>query len=109
MSQIDEASEEPSKTTYSQDGLFKIPRARNDSVASHSEQEYIIAKRTRSKISLTETPIEAIESTFKAPDAPLEIYQTESDLDPAWLEFLTDYSMPLSMNIEHPFQWQYIV
>lgn len=100
LSQIDNASEEQLMATYSQDGLFKIPRARNDSTASHSEQEYIIAKQTRSKISLTETPIEAIESTFKAPDATLDMYQTESDLDPTWYKFLTECNMPLSMNIE---------
>lgn len=96
-SQVD-ATEEHSIATYSQDGLFKVPRARNDSTASHSEQEYIIAQQTRSKISLAETPIEAIESTFKAPDAPLDMYQLEFDGDPIWNQFLTNFAMPLSMN-----------
>lgn len=91
-SQID-ASEEP-RIIYSNDGLFKVPRARNDSITdntSQTEQEYIIAQRTRSKISLAETPIEAIESTFKAPDVSQDMYVTmEPDEDPYWLEFLND-------------------
>lgn len=95
-SQTDTYEEPSCKPIYSQDGIFKVPRARNDSTASHSEQEYIIAQRTRSKISLAETPIEAIESTFRAPDAPSDIYQIESDVDPIWNQFLNNFSMPLS-------------
>lgn len=91
-----DASEETQTAVYSQDGLFKIPRLRNDSTTSQCEQEYIIAQRTRSKISLAETPIEAIESTFKAPDAPLDMYHEEHDMDPNWIQFLNSYSMPLN-------------
>ncbi|XP_031624264.1 uncharacterized protein LOC116341381 isoform X2 [Contarinia nasturtii] len=96
-SQID-AYEEP-RTVYSTDGLFKIPRARNDSTDTllQTEQEYIIAQRTRSKISLAETPIEAIESTFRAPDVPQDMYQTEPDEDdPYWMEFLNTFACPSS-------------
>lgn len=74
--------------------FFKVPRARNDSSASMSEQEYIIAQRTRSKVSLTETPIEAIESTFRAPDAPIDIYEPVCD-DDNWLQFLSNYNLPM--------------
>ncbi|XP_055309941.1 uncharacterized protein LOC129573467 [Sitodiplosis mosellana] len=98
-SQID-ASEEVQNAVYTHDGLFKIPRLRNDSTTSQSEQEYIIAQRTRSKISLAETPIEAIESTFRAPDAPLDMYQMEPDVDPNWIQFLNNFSMPLTSEIE---------
>lgn len=95
-SQMD-AYEEPSSTPiYSQDGIFKVPRARNDSTTSHSEQDYIIAQRTRSKISLAETPIEAIESKLRALDAPSDIYQIESN--PIWNQFLNNFAMPLSKN-----------
>lgn len=76
-----------------------MPRDRTNSTTSQAEQEYIIAKQTRSKVSLAETPIEEIESTFRAPDAPLEIYgqQSEHDVDDSdWLQFLSDFSMPLS-------------
>lgn len=71
-----------------------MPRTRNDSATSQTEQDYIIAKRTRSKISLAETPIEAIEQTFKAPDAPLDMYQNDMD-DPYWKDFLTRLVMPM--------------
>lgn len=94
LSQAD-INEEPLRPTYSRDGLFKVPRIRNDSATSQTEQDYIIAKRTRSKISLAETPIEAIESTFKAPDAPLDMYQFDLD-DPHWTDFLTGLAMPMS-------------
>lgn len=89
--------EDLEKTVYTKDGLFKIPRARTDS--AQSEQEYIIAQRTRSKISLTETPIEAIESTFRAPDIPTDFYDnTECDVDndTDWIQFLNNFTMPLS-------------
>lgn len=94
MSQAD-ASEDHQTTIYTQDGLFKIPRLRNDSTTSQSEQEYKIAERTRSKISLTETPIEEIESIFEPPDAPLDMYHTEHDVDPNWIQFLNNFTMPL--------------
>lgn len=95
-SQADLCEEPLSPTVYTKDGLFKVPRARTDSATSQSEQEYIIAQRTRSKISLAETPIEAIESTFKAPDAPLDMYQTDPDVDDDWIQFLRNFGMPLS-------------
>lgn len=94
LGQASETCEDASQPVYTKDGLFKVPRARNDSNTSQTEQDYIIAKRTRSKINLAETPIEAIESTFKAPDAPLDMYQFDLD-DPHWMNFLTGLSMPM--------------
>lgn len=99
-SQADPSEEPQSPTVYTYDGPFKVPRARTDSVASQSEQEYIIAQRTRSKISLAETPIEAIESTFKAPDAPTDLYQFDPDVDDEWLQFLRNCCMPLSKSTQ---------
>lgn len=85
-----------SPIVYSNDGLFKIPKIRNDSTASLSEHEYKIAQQTRSKVSLTGTPIEIIESTFLAPDAPIDIYDSIYDDDnDEWNEFLKNYNMPL--------------
>lgn len=95
LGQASDMYDESSRPTYSKDGLFKVPRVRNDSATSQTEQDYIIAKRTRSKISLTETPIEEIESTFKAPDAPLDMYRFDPD-DPYWTDFLTGLAMPMS-------------
>lgn len=94
LSQASDINDEPSRPTYTKDGLFKVPRIRNDSGTSQTEQDYIIAKRTRSKISLTETPIEAIESTFRAPDAPMDMYRVPDD--PHWTDFLTGLVMPMS-------------
>lgn len=97
LGQASDACEESSNSIYTKDGLFKIPRGRNDSATSQTEQDYIIAQRTRSKISLAETPIEAIESTLKAPDAPLDMYQDEPDeFDPHWTSFLTTLAFPMS-------------
>lgn len=81
-------NEEVGQPIYTRDGLFKIPRDRCDSQASQSEQEYIIARQTRSKVSLAETPIEAIEQTFQAPDVPLDLYYNDPHLDPDYFRFL---------------------
>lgn len=84
-----------------------MPRARNDSNASHSEQEYIIAQRTRSKISLAETPIEAIESNFRAPDTTPDMYQLGGDLDPTYVQFLSGFTKPLSKTSLTPLRLKY--
>lgn len=73
---------------YTDDGLFKIPRIRSDSIASQLEQEYSIATQTRSKISYAETPIELIEATLNAPDVTNDMYPDVFDMDPDWTEFL---------------------
>lgn len=82
---------------YTKDGLFKIPRARNDSCNSQSEQEYIIAQRTRSKISLAETPIEALESTLNPPDVTTDMYDNFEYADNEWIEFLSNFAMGTGM------------
>lgn len=84
---------------YTTDGLFKIPRDRLDSCSSsQSEHDYIIAKRTRSKVSLTTIPIETLESTFNPPDIPADMLDFETDIDPDnnWVEFLNVLTKPLS-------------
>lgn len=92
---------------YTQDGVFKIPRARCDSYASQSEQEYVIARQTRSKVSLAETPIEAIEQTFQAPDVPLDLYYNDPHLDPDYLNILNAALMDIDEDTDpdyHPRQ-----
>lgn len=79
---------QPRTPIFSDDGLFKIPRIRNDSISSQLEQEYSIAKQTRSKISYAETPIELIEATLQAPDVTNDMYPDVFDMDPDWTEFL---------------------
>lgn len=85
-SQIDMS--QPRTPMYTDDGLFKIPRIRNDSISSQMEQEYSIATQTRSKISYAETPIEQIEATLQAPDVTNDMYPDILDMDPDWTEFL---------------------
>lgn len=87
-------AEEDTPTKYTNDGLFKIPRDRNDS--SQSDQDYIIAKRTRSKVSLATTSIETIESTFQPPDISPDMYDRDNELDTDWLEFLNVLTKPIS-------------
>lgn len=89
-------AEEDTPTKYTNDGLFKIPRDRNDSTTSLNEQDYIIAKRTRSKVSLTTTAIETIESTFQPPDISPDMYDRDNELDTDWLEFLNVLTKPIS-------------
>lgn len=79
---------------YSDDGIFKLPRQRNDSIGSNHEE--IIAKRTRSKLCLETTPIEAIESNFIPPDITTDMYDFDGELDQAWIEFLNEFTKPLS-------------
>ena len=47
-----------------------------------------IALRTRSKLPLTDTSIDAIESSFTAPDFTPDMYATYCD-DADWMKFLT--------------------
>ncbi|XP_055636041.1 uncharacterized protein LOC129775376 [Toxorhynchites rutilus septentrionalis] len=86
---------------YTKDGLFKIPRARNDSNCSYSEQEQEnIARRTRSKLCLQTTAIETIESTFIPPDITTDMYEFDCDMDHVWKEFLNEFTKPLPNNAE---------
>lgn len=92
---VDESSE------YSRDGLFKIPRMRNDSHCSQSEQEQEnIARRTRSKLCLQTTDIETIESTFFPPDITTDMYDFDCDMDHVWKEFLSEFHKPMPNHAE---------
>ncbi|XP_058822875.1 uncharacterized protein LOC131684212 [Topomyia yanbarensis] len=89
------------ESCYTKDGLFKIPRPRNDSQCSHSEQEQEnIARRTRSKLCLQTTAIETIESTFIPPDITTDMYDFDCDMDHVWKEFLSEFTKPLPTNAE---------
>lgn len=88
-------ADEDSPAKYTNDGLFKIPRDRNDSSTS-IDQDYIIAKRTRSKVSLATTSIETIESTFQPPDTTPDMYDRDNEVDTDWLEFLNVLTKPIS-------------
>lgn len=86
-------TEDEGTPKLSKDGLFKIPRDRNDSYNSQSEQDYIIAQRTRSKVSLEATAIETIESSFHPPDDEPNVAEPDGDdmfNDYNYFEFLNE-------------------
>nr|XP_034835640.1 uncharacterized protein LOC117992092 isoform X1 [Maniola hyperantus] len=75
------------------DGPFKVPQEVSATVRKKLdlEEEATIALRTRSKLSLSETPIEHIESSFIPPDdIPMP------DVDDLWNEFLSECMNPES-------------
>ncbi|OWF39043.1 GON-4-like protein isoform X2 [Mizuhopecten yessoensis] len=61
--------------------------------ASDKTEEETIALRTRSKLSLTETTLTELESTFVAPDITADMYDTQCD-DNDWQTFLTSLVKP---------------
>lgn len=54
-----------------------------------------MSQRTRSKLPLTETPLECLEMAFKPPDVTKDMYGTVVD-DEEWKRFLIDFIHPLS-------------
>lgn len=85
----------PIKCATTPDGLFKVPKQRS---ISNSEKQEIIAKRTRSKISLQMIPIESIEATFQPPDITPDMYDKPEE--PHWSEFLEELARPLGFTTE---------
>lgn len=67
-----------------------MPRARNES--TQSEQEYIIAQQTRSKVNLEETSIETFDAMMLVDDAPYNLQTDWSIDDTAWLQFLNNHN-----------------
>ncbi|XP_067012946.1 GON-4-like protein isoform X2 [Anabrus simplex] len=83
-------SEKPSnndcatQTSWSDDGVFRKPQEN-------------IGQRTRSKLSLSDTPLETIERSFVPPDITTDMYDSECD-DEDWKNFLKDFTEPLYLN-----------
>lgn len=73
-----------------EEGVFKVP----GDLPKTPGREETISKRTRSKLSYTATPIEAMEAPLP-PDFKQNIYDTDLDMDESWQEFLTEFKMPL--------------
>lgn len=81
------------QTNWTEDGVFKIPPAK--SKGSFTEEENAnIALRTRSKLSLSSTPLEVIEEAFIPPDITTDMYDMDCDNDD-WKEFLKEFTRPL--------------
>nr|CAD7431732.1 unnamed protein product [Timema monikensis] len=70
------------QTSWTDDGLFKMPQEN-------------IGQRTRSKFSLSDTPLETIEQAFIPPDITTDMYDLECD-DEDWNNFLKDFTKPLT-------------
>ncbi|XP_045777543.1 GON-4-like protein isoform X2 [Maniola jurtina] len=87
------ASQKKENQQLAKDGPFKVPQEVSVTVRKKldPEEEATIALRTRSKLSLSETPIEHIESSFIPPDdLPMP------DVDDLWNEFLNECMNPES-------------
>lgn len=54
-----------------------------------------IGQRTRSKLSLSETPLEQIEQAFIPPDITIDMYDWDCGTDPDWDNFLKEFTQPL--------------
>lgn len=80
---------------YAMDGPFKIPKPRYDSHSQSEQEQENIALRTRSKLCLTTTDIETLESTFIPPDITTDMYDIDYDMDQEWKDFLDEFTKPL--------------
>lgn len=86
----------PVKCATTPDGVFKLPKQRT---ISNSEREEIVAKRTRSKVSLQLIPIESIEARFQPPDVTSDMYDHPAeDPDQDWMQFLGEFQRPLDFS-----------
>lgn len=56
-----------------------------------------IGQRTRSKLPMTDTPLEVIEQAFVPPDITIDMYETECDNED-WLNFIKRFVQPLGKN-----------
>lgn len=94
---MSEADDSPNKSSsevqYDDEGVFKVPVEKK----SPLKAEEMVAKRTRSKISLTETPIETIQKKFIHTDLFPDMYALPEDMegDEPWKEFLEQFQNPL--------------
>lgn len=88
-------TEDEGTPKFTKDGLFKIPRDRHDSFSSQTEQDHLIAQRTRSKVSLEGTPIETLESSFIPPDLQADADCEDMLIDYNYLEFLSNLFYPV--------------
>lgn len=76
-------------------GVFKIPTASAVTPSKKDKSdEANIALRTRSKLCLSNTPLEVIEEAFIPPDITTDMYDMECD-DEEWTDFLRGFTRPL--------------
>lgn len=78
------------QTSWTEDGLFKVP-----STIDEKEENLNIALRTRSKLSLSSTPLEDIAETLIPPDLTTDMYDLDCDVDDDWKDFLKTFTRPI--------------
>ncbi|XP_076751273.1 gon-4 like protein muscle wasted [Xylocopa sonorina] len=76
---------------YDPEGIFKIP-----GIPHVPTEEESIGQRTRSKFSLSETPLEQIEQAFIPPDITTDMYDWDCEVDEDWDNFLKEFTRPLT-------------
>ncbi|XP_076667749.1 gon-4 like protein muscle wasted [Andrena cerasifolii] len=78
---------------YDPEGIFKIP-----GIPHVPTEEESIGQRTRSKLCLSETPLEQIEQAFIPPDITTDMYNWDWDceIDEDWDNFLKEFTQPLT-------------
>ncbi|XP_043471521.1 GON-4-like protein isoform X2 [Leptopilina heterotoma] len=81
-------------TQYDSEGVFKIPE-----IPHVPTEEESIGQRTRSKLCLSETPLEYIEQAFIPPDITTDMYDHDCDLDEDYRNFLKDFTQPLPQEV----------
>ncbi|KAL7301271.1 hypothetical protein TKK_0006010 [Trichogramma kaykai] len=95
VSNLSEVVETP-EIQYDKEGIFKIPNTPCDPTEDES-----VGHRTRSKLCLSETPLEILEQELKCPDATEDLYYTDWDPEDEYIDFLkTLYYLPIVTNNE---------
>lgn len=92
--QCDSSSVEQPKSPdvqYDLEGIFKIP-----GIPHVPTEEESIGQRTRSKLCLSETPLEQIEQAFIPPDITTDMYDWDCEVDEDWDNFLKEFTQPLA-------------
>ncbi|KAJ8670119.1 hypothetical protein QAD02_001378 [Eretmocerus hayati] len=90
-SNVVEVSKDPD-IQYDDEGVFKVPPV----IPSTSTEEESIGHRTRSKLSLNETPLEVLEQAFIPPDVTSDMYHWDWEPEDEYIHFLKEiYFQPL--------------
>jgi hypothetical protein len=79
---------------YHNSDSSRVPKHFHENAVFFILQESI-GQRTRSKLSLSDTPLEMIENAFVPPDITTDMYDSECD-DDNWKDFLKNFTEPLS-------------
>uniref|UniRef100_T1HBD0 Uncharacterized protein n=1 Tax=Rhodnius prolixus TaxID=13249 RepID=T1HBD0_RHOPR len=76
-------------------GKEAINNIKTENLESNLHFDGSIGQRTRSKLCLSETPLEAIEQAFVPPDITTDMYATSCE-NPDWVDFLKEFTQPFN-------------